>query len=160
MKTLNRFSEKKKRRAGSDWARQLSAGPAQIQREGRHGGSIWTYQRVHAVSGPGRPNRYRASSVVRSSDDRRRSIVIYAGTERGGGNPRVSPGSCGGSPWACWSAGIEWRRLRGLLVVVSRHRWSRRASGDGVVEEILHVLRLGSAAATCSTGPSQNEERG
>jgi hypothetical protein len=32
--------------------------------------------------------------------------------------------------------------------------------GDGVIEGVLQALRLGSAMATCSAGPSQNEEYG
>jgi hypothetical protein len=37
MKTVNRFLKKTRRRAGSDLARQLRAGPAQIQQGGRRG---------------------------------------------------------------------------------------------------------------------------
>jgi hypothetical protein len=72
-----------------------SADPAQIQREGRRGRGVWTCPWARLVSGTGVPNRYRASSAVRSSCDRRPTLVVYAEKSGGGGNPRVSPGSCG-----------------------------------------------------------------
>jgi hypothetical protein len=108
-----------------------------------------TGQRGPAVSGPGRPKRYAATMVVRSSQDRRPLLIVYAGKEWGGRNPRVSPRDRGGSPWASLvgreggsggCVGIVWS-----WVVVGE---AGVAPGDGVVEGVLQVLRLGSAMAT------------
>jgi hypothetical protein len=91
MKIVNKFLKKKKTgriRSGRVVARWAGLDPA--RREARAAG-IRTYPRASAVSGTRVPNRYRASSVVRSSEDRRSMLVVYTGKGEGSGNPRVSP---------------------------------------------------------------------
>jgi hypothetical protein len=77
-------------------------------------------------------------------------FVVYAGKNRGGGNPRVSPEVAG------LTVGIAGRQRRGssscegfawLRLVVGE---AEAVPGDGVVEGVLRVLQLGSAMAMCS----------
>jgi hypothetical protein len=74
----NRFLKKKQIRAGSDRARPPSDGPAQIRRGVAGNGDSKGWPAGQASQRRWGPNRYGASSAVRSSEDRRPRFVISA----------------------------------------------------------------------------------
>jgi hypothetical protein len=90
--------------------------------------------RASAVSGAGVPNRYWASSAIRSSEDRRPTLVVYAGKGEGGGNPRVSPWFQDAHRGAARRRREGRRQRRGLLVVEARHGELGAAPDGGAVE--------------------------
>jgi hypothetical protein len=75
--------------------------------------------------------------AARSSRNRRPTFIIYTRTERGGGNPRVSTGSCEAHHGCCSSSKRGSGGCRGFAWSSLAVGEAEGASGEGVGEGVL-----------------------